>query len=291
MTREPDTTPNSQPPLAIVAGGGALPVEVADAVAQSGRPFVVVAIRGEAGPEIEKHNPHWLDWGQIGKFFDILAAENCRDMVMIGSVTKRPDFRAVTPDLGALVRLPRIIAAIVGGDDGVMKRVIGLFEREGLSIVAAQDVAPQLLAEVGPMTKATPDRGTEADIVLGIETIRALGSFDVGQAVAVVGGRVIAIEAAEGTDAMLRRCAELRQTGRLSWRGRKGALVKFTKPGQEIRTDLPTIGTRTVELTAEAGLAGLAVEAGGVLVAEKSATIALANEKRLFVEGRGGRAD
>jgi len=166
-----------------------------------------------------------------------------------------------------------------------MKRVIGLFEREGLTIVAAQDVAPQLLAPAGVLTRQQPDKDAQADIALGVDLIRGLGRYDVGQAVVVSGGRIAAIEAAEGTDSMLERCAGLKRIGRLPARGRRGVLVKRTKPGQELRTDLPTVGPRTVELAAAAGLAGIAVEAGGVLVAQRPETIATAEAARLFFTG------
>ncbi|MCW2307603.1 LpxI family protein [Rhodobium gokarnense] len=272
-------------PLAIVAGGGALPAEVAAAVAASGRPFIVIAIRGEAGPEMEPFSPHWLDWGQIGRFFDILKSADCTQMVMIGSVTKRPDFRAVAPDLGALARLPKIIAALIGGDDTVLKRVIRIFEDEGLTIVAAQDVAPQLLAPEGVLTRSRPDAEALADIAAGSRLVSVLGSFDIGQGVVVLGGRVAAVEAAEGTDRMLERIAELKAIGRLPAKGRRGVLVKRTKPGQELRTDLPTVGPRTVELAAAASLAGIAVEAAGVLIAEREATVAAADRGKLFLTG------
>lgn len=278
-------------PIAIVAGGGSLPGEVLASLAARGRDFVVIAIRGEADAEIEAFGPHWLDWGQIGRLLDILKSHHCREMVLIGSVTKRPDFRAVMPDLGALRRLPAIIAALVGGDDSVMKRVIGLFEREGLTIIAAQDVAPELLVPEGALTPAAPDAGAEADIALGRRVIKSIGEFDIGQAVVVSGGRVAAVEAAEGTDNMLKRCVELRKDGRLSWRGRRGVLVKCTKPAQELRTDLPAIGPRTVTLAAEAGLAGLAVEAGGVLIARRVETVDAATRAGLFILGLPANGD
>ena len=279
------TGPEQQTPIAIVAGGGALPFEVANALTEEGREFVVLAVRGEADPELEVFQPYWLEWGQIGKFFDLVAQNDCREMVLIGSIAKRPDFRTVKPDLGALKRLPRIIAALVGGDDSVMRRVVGLFEREGLTIVAAQDVAPQLLAASGAMTQNRPDKNAETDIDLAMRVIETVGRFDIGQGAVVSGRRVIAIEGAEGTDSMLKRCAELRRLGRISWRGRQGVLVKRTKPGQELRTDLPAIGPDTIALASAAGLAGIAVEAGGVLIAQKTETIARAEREGMFVAG------
>ncbi len=270
--------------LAIIAGGGALPGRVARIVADSGRPFVLIAIRGEADSSLEVFSPRWLDWGQIGRLFSLLRKEGCRDVVMIGGVRRRPSLAALLGDLGTLRRIPRIIRAIVGGDDSVLKNVIGIFEDEGFRIVGVHAIAPHLLAPEGVLTKAVPDTSAAADIASGAAVIEALSPHDVGQAVVVARSRVVAVEAAEGTDQMLARCADLRREGRIG-KAPSGVLVKLVKRGQDMRTDLPTIGPRTVAGVAAAGLCGIAVEADAVLVADLEATVAAADEAKLFIIG------
>ena len=284
MTDAP-VSEETQGRLAIIAGGGGLPARIAGIVAASGRPLTVIAVRGEADEAgLEAFAPHWLDWGQIGRLFTLLASEKCRDVVLIGSIRRRPSLRSLLGDWGTLRRLPRIIAAIVGGDDNVLKNVVKIFEDEGYRVVGAHDIAPQLLAPAGVLTRAAPDEAAERDVRTAATLLRAISPFDVGQAAVVARRRVIAVEAAEGTDQMLVRCATLRREGRIG-RGPDGALVKCVKGGQELRADLPTIGPATVAAAAEARLSGIAVEAGRVLIADLDATIAAADAAGLFIVG------
>ena len=182
----------------------------------------------------------------------------------------------------ALDLLARLAA---DGDDHVLSRIVRFFEDKGYRVHGAGDVAPELLAGAGKLGDKAPSAEAKADTVMGFDVVRALGRFDVGQAAVVVKGHVLAVEAAEGTDAMLARCAELREAGRAGRGGRAGVLVKAPKPGQEERVDLPTIGPETVNKAAAAGLAGIAVAAGQVLMAERAATIAAANQLGLFLLG------
>ncbi|MXN67011.1 UDP-2,3-diacylglucosamine diphosphatase LpxI [Stappia sp. GBMRC 2046] len=272
-------------PVAIICGGGTIPPAVVEAACRTGREVKVVGIKGEADPALEQYQPVELGWGQIGKLFDTLKRARCRDVVLIGSVTKRPDFRAVAGDLGTIRRLPRILSALKGGDDSLLVKVIGLFEEEGFSVVGAHEVAPQLLAASGLICGPEPLAENNADLSLAYEAVSAIGHLDVGQAAIAVGGRIVAIEGAEGTDAMISRCAELRRIRRIRDKPPSGVLVKRPKPGQDLRVDLPAIGPQTVEAAAEAGLAGIAIEAGRVLIAEKERTLSLAESKRIFIFG------
>jgi hypothetical protein len=165
----------------------------------------------------------------------------------------------------------------------VLSRVVRFFEEKGYRVHGAGDVAPELLAGEGVLGDKRPSADDKADIEIALGVVSALGRLDVGQAAVVTRGHVIAVEAAEGTDAMLARCAELR--ARSTRRGPAGVVVKAPKPGQERRVDLPTIGPDTVRQAAAAGLAGIAVIAGQVLMAERDATIAAANEHGLFLVG------
>ena len=181
--------------------------------------------------------------------------------------------------------MPTIIRALAGGDDSLLTKVIRLFEVEGYRVVGIKDVAPQLLASSGVLGKVQPSQGDWRDAELALRATEKLGELDIGQAAIAVGGRVVALEGAEGTDAMLQRCAELKRIGRIRSKGRAGVLVKTAKPNQDLRVDLPTVGPMTIDLAAAAGLAGIAVEASGALIAEKEETLKKADNAGLFVIG------
>jgi DUF1009 family protein len=278
--------------LGIIAGRGPLPCVLAESATARGLPLHIVAIRGEAREEIERFPHTWIKWGEIGKMFAALDKNGCGDLVIIGGVN-RPDLANVRFDLGAIKTLPFLLSLGKGGDDHVLSRIVRFFEDKGYRVHGAGDVAPELLAGKGRLGDHAPSAEDRADIATAFQVVSALGRFDVGQAAVVVKGHVLAVEAAEGTDAMLVRCAELRAIGRTGRRTRAGVLVKAPKPGQEERVDLPTIGPETVGKAASAGLAGIAVAAGQVLMAERAATIEAANQHGLFLVGealteRGG---
>jgi DUF1009 family protein len=270
-------------PLGIIAGRGPLPCVLAASAAARGLSLHIVAIRGEARDEIERFPHTWIKWGEIGKMFAALDQNGCGDLVIIGGVN-RPDLANVRFDLGALKTLPFLLSLGKGGDDHVLSRIVRFFEDKGYRVHGAGDVAPEIMAGVGKLGAKAPSAEDRADIDMAFDVVRALGRFDVGQAAVVVKGHVLAVEAAEGTDAMLARCAELREAGRAGRGGRAGVLVKAPKPGQEERVDMPTIGPETVTKAAAAGLAGIAV-AKQVLMAERAATIAAANQHGLFLLG------
>jgi DUF1009 family protein len=271
-------------PLGIIAGGGLLPCVIAEAAAARGLDLHIVGIRGEARDEIERYPHTWIKWGEVGKLFAALDDKGCRDLVIIGGVT-RPDLANVKLDFGAIRNLPFIVSLGIGGDDHVLSKVVRFLEAKGYRVHGADDVAPELLAGEGTLGDKAPSGEDRADIATGFRVVRALGRLDIGQAAVVAKGHVLAVEAAEGTDAMLARCADLRKIGRLKERARSGVLVKAPKPGQEERVDLPTIGPETVRKAASAGLAGIAVAAGHVLVAERATTLAAANQHGLFLVG------
>ena len=272
-------------PLGIVAGGGRLPLEVADAVTAAGRRVILFRIAGEADLPAGPHDSHTLGWGQIGRFFDLLAASGVEEVAFAGTIGRRPSFSSLVPDLGTIRRLPGIVRGLSGGDDTVIRKMLALFEAEGYRVAPLGEVAPALLAGAGVHGRHAPSKADRADVSLGQAFLDRMAPFDVGQAVVVVDGRVVAVEAAEGTDRMLARCADLRRGRRFRARGRRGVLVKLPKTVQDRRTDLPVVGLRTVERAIEAGLAGIAVAAGGTILVERAATIAAADRKGLFVEG------
>ena len=271
-------------PLAILCGGGGLALEAAKLARQNGREVFLVGIVGSASIDIESFPHIWLKLGELGKLFGALEERKIKDLAILGAVS-RPEFADLKLDWGAVKRAAEIARIFRGGDNNLLEGVARIFEREGMTIVGAQDFAPQLLAPTGLIAGRAPDDEVQADIKFGVAMLGALSPFDVGQGAVIARGRVLAIEAAEGTDAMLSRVADMRASRRLKFKGRAGVFVKAPKRGQDMRLDLPTVGLRTLESAARAELAGVAVAAGEVLIAERDHFVAVAEAAGLFVVG------
>lgn len=270
--------------LGIIAGGGALPAAIAGAAISQGRAVHVLAFHQTADDAIFRFPHTVIRWGQIGKIFRTLRQQGCQEVVLVGSL-KRPKLGAIRPDLGLFTNLPAILKLTRGGDDSVLKRIVRLFEYKGFRVLGAHDIAPHLVAPEGVLTRAQPNTSDWQDIRLGWKVVQALGSLDVGQAAAVSRGYVLTVEAAEGTDEMLRRCRALHQWG---LKQASGVLIKRPKPGQELRIDMPAIGPNTVMLAVDAGLRGIAVEYGKVLLAEPQKLVETADAKGVFIIGVAG---
>lgn len=283
----PNVPAESAGPLAIIAGGGSLPVAVAQAAQRAGRRVVMFPVRGWADPSVELFPHYWIAVAQVGRFNRLARAEGCRDVVFIGSAV-RPPLRSLRLDWGTLRLLPRIARSYRGGDDHLLTGVARMFEEQGFRIVGAHEIAPDILIPAGPIGHLEPSSRDHADIARGLALLTAIGPFDAGQAVVVAANHVLAVEAAEGTDGMLARIAELRAKGRIPTPPGVGVLVKAPKPGQDFRFDLPAIGPRTAAEVARAGLAGIAVAAGGSIVAEPAETVAAADKAKIFVFGIAG---
>ncbi|MBW3558592.1 MAG: UDP-2,3-diacylglucosamine diphosphatase LpxI [Proteobacteria bacterium] len=270
--------------LGLIAGGGALPVELASWRKSAGDPAFVIRLKGFADAALQGFEGADVGIAELGRCFDALSRAGCDRVCMAGQVN-RPDFAALKPDLRGLKALPGAIAAARQGDDALLRYLLGQFEAEGFAVVGAHEVARELLLEEGPAGALAPDAVAQADMVRGFEVADALGALDIGQAVVVANGLVLAVEAQEGTDAMLTRCASL-PTALLGEPGRRlGVLVKRPKPIQERRMDLPVIGVETVERAAAAGLAGIAGEGGGLLVLSKPRVVEAADRMGLFLFG------
>ena len=279
------TDARSAGPLAVICGGGSFPAALADAVAARGRQPVMFGIRGWADPKvIERYAHHWIAIGQAGRFFRLAREEDCREVLFIGTVL-RPPITQLRLDWHTITLMPRVIRFFRGGDDKLLSGVAGVAESGGLRVVGVKDVAPELFAPEGVLGRQWPSERDWEDIGRALKVIAALGPFDVGQAAVVANGNVLAVEAAEGTDNMLARIAELRRLGRVTSPPSLGVLVKAPKPGQDRRFDLPSIGPRTIEHVARAGLAGLAVAAGSTMIAEPEQVIATADREKVFVVG------
>ncbi|WP_163876647.1 UDP-2,3-diacylglucosamine diphosphatase LpxI domain-containing protein [Rhizobium laguerreae] len=271
--------------LAIIAGGGLLPSYVAEAARAAGENPVIVALKDESDRRWEGYDHAVIGVGDFAALEGLLNRYGIGRVVMSGSVRRRPEWREVRPTLRTLMKMPATIRTLLsGGDDTVLQMVIRLIEGNGRRVVGAHEIAPDLLAAVGPLGTAIPGEEDRRDIRRAADAAEMLGRLDVGQGAVAIGGRIVALEGLEGTDEMLERVAGLRAAGRISPR-RRGALVKLCKPQQDIRADLPAIGVSTVLNARKAGLAGVAVEAGRSLVLDRAAVIKAADEAGLFVCG------
>jgi DUF1009 family protein len=272
-------------PVGVIAGGGALPFAVADSLIARGIAPVLFALKGSCDPAaVGRFRHHWISVGQVGRATKLFRSEGCRDLIFIGTV-QRPALSEVRLDWGTIRVLGRIMAAFRGGDDHLLSGIGRMLEHDGFRMVGIRDVAPDILMPEGCITRATPDPAGTADIARGREVLHALGPFDIGQAVVVIDGHVVAVEDIEGTDGLLARVARLRSEGRIRAKTARGALVKAPKSGQDLRFDLPTVGPRTVEGVAKAGLAGIAIIAGHTIAADSQGMIEAADRAGLFIQG------
>lgn len=269
---------------AIIAGNGLLPIEVAKSLAASGNAPFIFALRGEAAPELYQFEHQEVSIVEFAKFIKTMKAHNIAQVILAGGVLNRPHLTDLRFDMPTLRALPKVIGALGKGDDALLRAFIRLLEGYDIKVIGAHEIVPDLLspAPAQSLTVARPDKREQHNIGLGAEAARLLGDLDVGQGGVAVGGRVVALEGAEGTDLMLFRVAELRAAGRIPPRG--GVLVKCAKPSQEERADLPAIGIMTVINADKAGLAGIAVEAGRSFVLGYHETITEANKRGLFIE-------
>lgn len=267
--------------LGIIAGGGTLPLSVAQAADAVGRPLHILGFAALADPRIEQFSHSWIRWGEIGRMLRLLRQHGCEEIVIVGSV-RRPSLRNLRIDWGLLSNARTIWQLTRGGDDTVLSGVVRFFEHHGFRVRGAHEIAPHLVAPIGVLGRVEPSPEDLSDIDYGLQVVRALGALDVGQAAVVARHYALAVEAAEGTDEMLRRCKSLRQWG---LKRPTGVLVKIAKPEQELRVDMPTIGPRTVELAVEAGLSGIAIGGGEVMLADAQELITAADKSELFIVG------
>jgi len=268
--------------LGIVAGAGVLPRRLAEAASGEGAPFVV-RLSGIADADFSAFESAESGLAEVGKTIRSLKDAGC-DAVVLAGVVKRPDFSKLKPDWRGAALLPRVIAAAAKGDGAMLGVLVETLEAEGFLVVGAEEAVRDLLAPEGAIGALAPAAEHWSDIRKAAAIISALGPFDIGQAAVVASGHTLGVEAAEGTDGLLDRCAALPPSAK-GGEGRNGVLVKRPKPGQELRVDLPTIGVETVRRADAAGLAGIAVEAGAALLIDREAIAREADRRGLFVWG------
>ncbi|MDE2184518.1 MAG: UDP-2,3-diacylglucosamine diphosphatase LpxI [Alphaproteobacteria bacterium] len=270
--------------LGIIAGGGELPQAIAESVRESGREVFVVGLKGSADVWLERYPHTWASLGEVGKVLKSLNGAKCSDVLLAGKLA-RPKFNEIKLDTKGVLVAPRIIAAARKGDDALLRAVADTFAREGFGILGAAEAAPGLLAPDGVLGRIRPTADNEEDISAAFSIVRTMGALDVGQAAVVCDGLALAVEAAEGTDAMIARVGALPQHLRGTPADRRGVLAKAPKPIQDRKTDLPVIGVQTVRHAAAAGLAGIAIEAEGALILGKRAVVEEADVLGLFIVG------
>lgn len=268
-----------QKKLGIIAGGGNLPGRLIRRCLDTGRSFFVIAIEGNAEPDLVNETiPHlWIRIGQAGTGFKRLAAEKVEEVVMIGTI-RRPSFKDLVPDM----RTTAFFAKIGGralGDDGILRALIKEIEAEKMRVVGIQEVMSDVLVKSGVLTRKKPSKTDFDDIRRGVTVAFELGRLDVGQSVVIQEGLVLGVEGIEGTDELIKRCSGYKR------KGSGGVLIKLRKPQQDMRIDLPTVGSRTLENAKQSGLNGLAVHAGNTLIADEEDFIRQADKLGLFVIG------
>nr|WP_321456924.1 UDP-2,3-diacylglucosamine diphosphatase LpxI [uncultured Cohaesibacter sp.] len=275
-------------PVGIIAGGQDLPFEVIEALKASGRQYFIFGLTGEADSRIEDHPHLWVKWGEIGLLFKTLDVMGIKELLCIGSIQKRPDFKSIKLDFGAVKALPSILRILAaGGDEGVLQGVAQFMENRGVRLVSVPDVAPALVVGAELSINTASLEASEDDIALAARAAGVIGALDAGQGVVVAAGRILALEGPEGTDQMLGRVAQIREENRARWSfGKQGLLLKRARPGQDLRFDMPTIGPRTVENAQRAGLAGIVCADGEVLCANRDKTLELARQAGLFLHAR-----
>lgn len=269
-------------PLGVIAGGGAVPARLLAVCLRRGLRPVIVALEGQTDPAlVEGHEHLWITLGKAGRAVEFLKDKGVRDLVLIGSV-RRPGLADLAPDWWTVKFFARIGLKAMGDDD-LLRALRAELEREGFTIRGVHEFADDLLTRRGAYGFCKPGVRARADLRRGFAVAQALGRLDVGQSVIVQQGIVLGVEAAEGTDELIRRCGALRRAA--GHRDEGGVLVKVFKPGQDRDLDLPTIGPRTVELVAQTGLAGIALEAGNSLVLDPEEVARLADRLSVFVVG------
>lgn len=273
-------------PLAMIVGSGDYPLQLARIVTDKGERPYIAALDGAADPAAfgDGADIRTYRLGQLGSLLEELRRRSIADIVMLGALP-RPSFASLRPEVSTLKYMPHFAKAFLGGDDHLLRGVVRFFEMQGFRVRGPADIAPEMTAPSGALGRRQANPEQRAELDRGFALLAALSPFDVGQAAILADHRVVAIEAAEGTDAMIRRVADLVARGRLKIGKGDGFLVKVPKTGQDLRVDMPAIGPDTLRNIAEAGLSGIGVRAGEVLVGDRGALGRQADQLGLFVEG------
>lgn len=284
----PGTDPMSEAPggvLAIVAGRGVLPRLIAEDCARRGRPYRVVVFEGVPLDWLDGHPSIPAIFEKPGRLFSELRAAGCREITLAGGM-RRPELNPLRFDLKLLRLAPKVLSGLKGGDDRTLRLVAEVLEAEGLTLRAPHEILADLLAPAGILGRVAPSEADRIDAARAAAIVAALGVVDVGQGAVVAQGLCLGVESIQGTDAMLEFVARTGAAFRPDPAGGRGVLYKGPKPGQDWRVDLPAVGPATLRAAAAAGLAGVALRAGGALLLGRAETVAAADAAGLFLWGR-----
>lgn len=271
--------------VALIAGNGQLPAEILREMNAMKLDPLLIGIRGEIEPELSSLASEILTYGQLGRLFEYLKMENIHHVIFAGGINKRPDFKSMKMDFVTLKDVPTLLKIVMGGDNSVLSKVATYFAKKNVTVVGAHKVVPSLLANKGFISGKVPLKSALPVIEKAYLAAKQIGAMDVGQAAIAEDGRIIALEAAEGTDAMIERVANLRKSGRIGKNPSIGVLAKALKPDQDMRADLPSIGPDTVRSVAKAGLKGIVLEADRSFILQKEETLKLAVKEKIFIIG------
>lgn len=280
----PPQMPGAPGKLGLIAGGGELPHAIARRCEAEGRPLFIVRLDGFADSHLDRWPGATFGMAEIGGILKALKQQACAAVCLAGTVS-RPDFKRLKPDLKGASVLPGIIAAATKGDDALLRKILSVFEGEGYGVEGADDILGGETLPLGALGAIAPTPDQLSDLKKALHIAEKAGELDIGQGAVVCDGLVLAVEAQEGTDAMLSRVAGLPSNLRGSTSARKGALGKAPKPIQDLRVDMPVIGTRTVEMAAAAGLAGIGGIADRLILIDRLSIIDSADRLGLFVWG------
>ena len=266
---------------ALIAGQGRLPELLVERSRAAGTALLVCGY-AEAPGSIEPDIPFHLE--RLGGLVRELRRRGVQEICMAGAV-RRPRLSLRRLDWATILLLPRLLRGLGKGDDGALRELIALFEENGMSVRGAHEILPDLLPPLGVLTRMHPRASDHRDAARGEAIVAARGAADIGQACVVAAGQALAIEAMPGTDWMLASLA-----GARAGLPAGGILFKAPKPGQDRRADLPAIGPGTIRAAAEAGLRGVVIEAGGVMVLDREEVVAVADAAGMFlwVRPKGG---
>lgn len=279
------TSPASgAPKLALIAGSGDLPIRIATRCEAEGRAVFIIRLAGFADEHLVRWPGEEFGMAEIGRILKAMKAEGCEAVCFAGYVN-RPDFKTLKPDFKGATLLPGIVAAATKGDDALLRKILSVFEAEGYAVEGADDILGGEALPAGALGAVTPTPEQLEDLKKALHVAEKSGELDIGQGAVVCDGLVLAVEAQEGTDEMLRRVAGLPADLHGAPGALKGALGKAPKPIQDLRVDMPVIGPRTVELAAAAGLAGIGGFAGRLIIIDHEALVDAADRLGLFVWG------
>jgi hypothetical protein len=258
----------------LIAGGGVFPLMIADAARKEGLRVVAVAHEGETNPRIaeEVDELTWVKLGQLGHLIKVLKRAGVSKTVMAGTINKKKMFENVRPDLRGLTLMSKLA---IFHDDDILRAVARELGREGIEIVSSTEHLPELLAPRGNLTRKKPTKEEREDVEFGWRIAKELGRMDIGQCVVVRKKTVLALEAIEGTNEAILRGGKFAKE--------KAVVVKVSKPNQDLRFDVPTVGQETIEVMSQIKASVLAIEAGKTLIFDKHATISYADRSSIVI--------